>query len=531
MENEIDKRDVNRILIKQECLDENKQQEFPDSYTSNNVPNEVSVRETKEDIEFEDNAIKKERMEEFEHEGQIDVATPSLLENGQRYVWNINKVNENTKQNLNKTKDAELIDYNNRDDCGDIKGEFVAENSLKNETNIGNFNLFHSNVFLKNCEDNTNANKMKPENTIEKTDSPIINWNVDVQTNYQVPNKSDKIYNILLITPVHSKLLNVQVNEEKALPKISQKSNIQQDLEKQHSCNICGKAFTSKTQLDIHNRTHTGYKPYSCKVCGACFNTMSNMKKHYRIHSGERPFSCSICSKTFNQSSDLKVHARTHTGEKPYTCSVCGKSFGNFNVLKRHNRIHTGEKPYICQVCGKGFNECSSLKRHIIIHTGEKPYSCNICEKTFNDPGVLRRHIKIHQEASNDAEECDNESEKLKKGNEKERLSCNVCDKTYTKASSLVVHYRLHTGDKPYSCSLCEKTFTYSSSLLFHNRTHTGEKPFSCNICGKSFSRLGHVKTHKLTHTSETPYTCDICKHKFKHKSSLVHHIQKLHDV
>ncbi len=103
-------------------------------------------------------------------------------------------------------------------------------------------------------------------------------------------------------------------------------------------CEICGKAFTTKGNLDDHKRIHTKEKPYSCNICENSFLISSELTFHKRIHTGEKTYSCKTCKKSFYTSSNLTVHTRIHTGEKPYLCEICKKSYSSSSELSKHNK-------------------------------------------------------------------------------------------------------------------------------------------------------------------------------------------------
>lgn len=152
--------------------------------------------------------------------------------------------------------------------------------------------------------------------------------------------------------------------------------------ERPYRCQEC-----QETSSDCKQEKHTGdchgKKPYGCEECGKVFRLCSQLNQHQRIHTGEKPFKCVDCGKGFRLSSKLIQHQRIHTGEKPYICSDCGKAMSSKANLKEHQRIHTGEKPYVCAECGKAFSDKSSFYRHCKIHSRDKPFVHNKGEKGF----------------------------------------------------------------------------------------------------------------------------------------------------
>ncbi|KAJ2149172.1 hypothetical protein IW139_000042 [Coemansia sp. RSA 353] len=83
---------------------------------------------------------------------------------------------------------------------------------------------------------------------------------------------------------------------------------------RQFVCSVagCGKIFYQRAHLNIHIRSHTGYKPYACRHpgCGKTFPQLGNMRTHERTHTGDRPFKCHVadCLRAFSQRGNLMTH-------------------------------------------------------------------------------------------------------------------------------------------------------------------------------------------------------------------------------
>ncbi|KAM5125103.1 uncharacterized protein ACMZJ9_022456 [Mantella aurantiaca] len=268
-------------------------------------------------------------------------------------------------------------------------------------------------------------------------------------------------------------------------------------------CIECGQSFSQETSYVEHRQLHTPYSPGSSKGCDGDPNIRS--VEHKRAG---KEFVCADCGKTFIGKSNLIVHQRSHTGEKPYGCIFCGKHFGRSSVLRKHERIHTGEKPYACVYCGKQFSQNSGLKNHERIHTGEKPYACIECGRRFSQSADLMVHYRTHTgEKPFICIECGNSfirssdlviHQRTHSGIKP--FTCTDCGKSFSQRSQIIRHRRTHTGERPFICEVCRKSFILSSELKKHHRVHTGEKPYKCKDCGKCFRHCSNMSRHQKLH-------------------------------
>lgn len=230
--------------------------------------------------------------------------------------------------------------------------------------------------------------------------------------------------------------------------------------ERNHQCEVCGRAFSRSNTLTTHKRIHTGDRPFSCDLCGKSFRQLGNLTRHKLTHTSFKPHACPKCSKSFTRTSNLHNHLQAHTNYKPFVCEFCGKRFHQKVDVKIHRYTHTGEKPHKCDKCGRGFKQLTHLKYHMRTHSDVRLFSCQHCGKGFNQKGNLQAHVYGH------------------------------------------------TGNRPYRCDTCGKAFTLTSTLNTHRRTHASDKPFKCEFCDKGFYQKNALKTHYI---SSHPYTDGVC--------------------
>lgn len=169
-------------------------------------------------------------------------------------------------------------------------------------------------------------------------------------------------------------------------------------MKKSPTCNLCGKVFSRRDNLERHLSNHQGEKLFICNFCGKSFLRKSYLKLHHRIHSGERPFQCGVCGRSFTRDDHLLRHQRSHQGYKPYTCDVCGKALSRRDHLAVHRRIHTGERPFRCDLCNCEFARSDHLLKHKRLNLCEQKLDCVTMETASLPPADVLEEQNYHSQ-------------------------------------------------------------------------------------------------------------------------------------
>ena len=229
------------------------------------------------------------------------------------------------------------------------------------------------------------------------------------------PNSSSRASKMTQRPSKSSKLLARHVQHDESVP-----SNTFSDMQSNQG-NMFGKQLNMPSKVvssdhDKNGRRHDDSKSYrslgydqtqgQCDICGKRFSCKGSLKIHERIHTGKNLFECDKCGKRFTAKSNLEKHKMTHTGIKPYQCTQCSKSFNQSSNLNTHERIHVSEKLFKCAECGKGFalkeftqesnlSSVDSVRRrlHVVVFSGSMRESIQVNDPTNANNAI--RHLGV----------------------------------------------------------------------------------------------------------------------------------------
>ena len=267
----------------------------------------------------------------------------------------------------------------------------------------------------------------------------------------------------------------------------------------QYQCSACEQMFHLKSQArdhvqvceaaPINDKKIVNKKQVSemCELCGKSFSSRSNLTKHMLLH-GEKKYACPHCEKKFHLDVYLKEHVTcVHYNIFKYQCNTCGRMMKSKTGLIAHERIfHSKEgETFSCPKCHKVFNQKGNMKAHMYSHTTERKFACDICVRAFKYPDQLSRHKREHSAM--------------------QRLSCSDCHRQFLRGYELKRHIQNEHSGCVYVCHLCSARCCQRHTMVRHfKRKHPSEIELLSKD-GYMKSMWKHVSTLGDTNTPTKP--------------------------
>ena len=239
-----------------------------------------------------------------------------------------------------------------------------------------------------NCIDNSvqSIDLTELENFIHNEDTVINNDETDINNDDTDINNDDTHYS----------------HQPPEIMRQNNNDNTTQNIigDKKFACTKCPKYYSSKRNLNEHNRTsHEGIR-YPCSECNFKSTRKGNLQEHIKaIHEGVL-LPCTECNYTAKHRFSLKTHvAVVHKGVI-YPCSECDYKATTKPSLQQHMAaIHEGVK-YACTECNYKATSNGNLKVHISgSHEGIK-YPCTECDYEATRKQSLQKHVAVIHEVN-----------------------------------------------------------------------------------------------------------------------------------
>ena len=249
----------------------------------------------------------------------------------------------------------------------------------------------------------------------------------------------------------------------------------------------------------------------SCVTCLKTFTSLKKLQSHMkRVHPNKPSYKCAQCNQLLASMNSLEIHMRSHTGYRPFSCEECEKSFASFHFLTQHMEFHRKSKDYQCDICLKRYQNSNSLSQHKVDNHSNVKFQCGSCLKLFSAKRYLKEHEKKKHSNFGSRFGCEFCGKALSGKNElkihsrihtgEKPFHCEECNKYFRAKSTFTIHMKSHSGTRNAVCDECGKRFIQRADLRKHIRTHTGEKPFACLSCDRSFARKDYLLKHEKTH-------------------------------